>query len=287
MASSNDNRTIFIVSAIAVICVAAIILVAVKASKSPATATQNSGVASAELVGKLTSIDQASFDSVGQGVITNLPTPIDAPALTKDGKPYILYAGGEFCPFCAAERWPMIVALSRFGSFSNLSTTHSASGDTYPNTPTFSFHGATYKSDYLVFDGVETRSNVSNGSGYTALDSFTAEQQKIVDTYDAAPYVAATSAGSIPFIAFGGKYISSGATFSPQLLQGKTVDDVANALKTTNDPISQGIIGAANVMTAAMCSMTNNQPSTICSSTTITQIQAALSAQTKAGVTTK
>ena len=40
--------------------------------------------------------------------------------LTLNNKPEILYIGAEYCPFCAAERWSMIIALSRFGTFSNL-----------------------------------------------------------------------------------------------------------------------------------------------------------------------
>ncbi len=39
-------------------------------------------------------------------------------AADRRGKPEVLFVGAEFCPFCAAERWPLIVALSRFGHFS-------------------------------------------------------------------------------------------------------------------------------------------------------------------------
>ncbi len=35
----------------------------------------------------------------------------------------------------------MIVALSRFGTFSGLSTIHSSTTDTPSNIPTFTFHG--------------------------------------------------------------------------------------------------------------------------------------------------
>jgi hypothetical protein len=60
----------------------------------------------------------------------------------------VLYAGAEYCPFCAAERWALATALSRFGTFTNLGTTASAGGQEYaPNTATLSFHGATYTSN--------------------------------------------------------------------------------------------------------------------------------------------
>lgn len=34
-----------------------------------------------------------------------------------ENKPYFLYVGGQFCPFCAAERWSMVKALSNFGTW--------------------------------------------------------------------------------------------------------------------------------------------------------------------------
>ena len=85
------------------------------------------------------------------------------------------------------ERWALVLALSRFGSFSDLGLTTSSSTDVYPNTPTFSFHGSTYSSQYLAFDGVETTSNVPNADGYAALDTPTAEEQALQGKYDAPP----------------------------------------------------------------------------------------------------
>ena len=79
----------------------------------------------------------------------------DAPLTGPNGKPLIFYFGAEFCPYCAAERWPLIVALSRFGTFTGLSTTTSSSSDAYPNTPTFTFRAASYTSDYVSFQAVE------------------------------------------------------------------------------------------------------------------------------------
>jgi hypothetical protein len=60
----------------------------------------------------------------------------------------------------------MVVALSRFGTFTDLGTTHSSSSDVYPNTATLSFHGASYRSDYIAFQGVKTHSNLRSGNGY-------------------------------------------------------------------------------------------------------------------------
>src|SRR6266542_1300741 len=85
--------------------------------------------------------------------------PAGTPSLTKAGLPRVVYVGAEYCPYCAAERWPVVIALSRFGSFSNLGLAHSSSTDAFPNTSTFTFHGATYHSQYLGFDGIETETS--------------------------------------------------------------------------------------------------------------------------------
>ena len=86
-------------------------------------------------------------------------TKIGGTPLKQGGKPLVIYIGAEYCPFCAAERWPLVTALSRFGTFTNLGATHSATNDVYPNTPTFSFKDAKYTSKYLALQTVELYGN--------------------------------------------------------------------------------------------------------------------------------
>jgi len=167
--------------------------------------------------------------------------------------------------------------LLRFGTFSGLGLAASSATDAYPNTATLSFHGSTYTSKYLSFTGIEETSSVPNGSGgYTTLDTPSAEIQQLLTTYDAAPYVPATSAGSIPFIDFGGKYLITGSTYEPGTLKGKTADEIASAMTDTSGSISKGAVGSANTLTAALCSLTGNQPESVCSSPIIQGLQAKL-----------
>ncbi len=223
--------------------------------------------ASSSIVNKVTSVSMATLDTVGLGTATNLPTKVSAPSLTNNSKPEFFYEGAEYCPFCATERWAMVIALSHFGSFSNLSQTTSSSTDVYPNTPTFSFYQSTYKSNYISFVPIEIYSNIPTGNGgYTSLDIPNSAQINLVNKYDASPYVPASSTGSIPFMDFGGKYIVSGATYSPTVLQGKTADQIASSLSTPTDPIARGADGAANGMIATLCKLTNNLPVTTCDS---------------------
>ena len=65
--------------------------------------------------------------------------------------------GAEYCPYCAAERWAMAVALSRFGTFSDLRLIHSSSADIYPNTPTLSFYRSSYASTSSLHSGGDVR----------------------------------------------------------------------------------------------------------------------------------
>jgi hypothetical protein len=75
---------------------------------------------------------------------------------------------------------------------------------------------------------------------------------------------------------FGNRYILIGANYDPGLLQGMTRDQIAAALSDPASPIAQGVDGAANTITAAICQVTNGQPSSVCSDPTITKIAAKL-----------
>ena len=243
-------------------------LVAVRlAGGGKKTTTGPSGAADSQIVTALSSIPESTFAAVGSAGVQAAPSPITGqPVLTADGKPLVVYMGAEYCPFCAAERWAMVVALSRFGTFSNLGQTASSPNDTFPNTPTLTFHGSTYTSKYLSFQGVETQSNEIEGNAYKTLDTPTAQQQELINKFDAPPYVDKNSTGSIPFIDFANQAMVSGSSYSPQLFAGKTQQQVADALQDPNSDIAKAVGGAANAFTAQLCKLTNNQPADVCSS---------------------
>lgn len=266
-------------SVVVVVVIGFIILAKGVANSPRSSSTGDSTLASASVLKAVTTVKSSIFETVGAGSVQKLPTPITAPALTQGGKPRIVYIGAEYCPYCATERWGMVVALSRFGTFSNLHQTHSASADVFPNTQTFSFHGSTYTSQYLVFNGVETTSNQQQGNSYAPLDTPTSDEQALLSTYDNAPYVAASSAGSIPFVDFGGRYLISGASYDPQLLQGKSADQIASGLSDPNNSTTKGIIGTANTISAVICRLTNGEPGNVCNSSAIKSLQQKIDAQ--------
>ncbi len=234
-----------------------------------------SGTASPAVVKDLTSVPASAYDKVGAGTSNNHPSRINAPALSADGKPRVLYVGAEYCPYCAAQRWAVTAALSRFGTFTNLGQTASAADDAFPNTATLSFHGATYTSDYLSFTGVETTSNKRQGNGYAPLNELSATDEKLVEKYNAPPYVQGQG-GAIPFTDLGGAFVSAGASFDPQLLAGKSHAQIAAALAKPDSDIAKAILGTANVYTAALCELTGDKPANVCTSTGVKTAATAL-----------
>ena len=62
---------------------------------------------------------------------------------------------------------------------------------------------------------------------------------------------------------------------------GKTPDEVAAALSDPSSPVAQGVIGAANVITATICTLTDDQPSNVCGNSAVAAIEAKVRAQSK------
>jgi Domain of unknown function (DUF929) len=267
---ARRRRILLAVGAIGlVIVVVGGLVVAKLTSKDDGTttaATPKAGTTAlpAAVLKDVTSVSTATSDKVAAAEAASAPARINAPALTDGGKPKVLYVGAEYCPYCAAERWPMVVALSRFGTWTGLGGTESSAKDVFPSTQTLSFHGAKFTSDYLTFAGYETESNKQVGGQYAPLDTLPSADQKLFDTYNKPPYI--QSAGGIPFIDIGGTYVTSGASFSPQLLAGKSRAQIAAALADPSSDIAKAIISNANVLTATICKATANLPANVCTS---------------------
>ena len=250
-----------VVAAIALLVVAFLVVRWYTTPLPPAPLTVD---ATSQVLSSIAGIPQSELDAVGAGSANNLIKPVSGTPLTgPNGHPEVFYLGAEYCPYCAAERWPMIVALSRFGAFSGLKTTSSSSSDVYPNTPTFTFHGATYSSQYVEFQAVETTDRNQN-----ALDSPTPTQLALVNRYG--------TSGSIPFVDFGNRYALSGATYVPDSLQGMSWQQIAEALQQPDSPQARAILGSANLVAAAVCKVTSDRPSAVCSGAAIQAIEAKL-----------
>ena len=219
------------------------------------------------------SVPTATLDAVGGPTSVVPPTRVGGSGAIlrgADGKPVVTYIGAEYCPYCAAERWALAVALSRFGTFSHLSGTHSGTADVYPDTQTLSFYGSSYSSPYVDFQPVEEATNQQVGGTYQTLQTPTAAQRSLMSTYDAT--------GSIPFLDIGNRYVVTGASYSPQVLQGLSREQIAAQLGDPSSPVAQAIDGTANDITAAITSVTGSQPSSVANSPAIAAIAKKLGA---------
>jgi Domain of unknown function (DUF929) len=267
---AEQRRRLLIASGSIIVVIAVVVaFIVIKANNKPATSSSNgpTGSALASVVSKVTNVPASTLDKVGSGSFTGKIQPVKGGTpLTSGGKPEMLYMGAEYCPYCAAERWSMIVALSRFGTFSGLSTIHSSTTDSPSNISTFTFHGSSYTSKYLTFTPVEMQTNVLDPStgNYPVLEKPTAAQQALLTKYDAPPYVSSADAGAIPFIYFGGKYLSVGASYDATVLSGLKWNQIAADLSNPDSPVTKAIAGTANHITAAICKMTGNQPASAC-----------------------
>ncbi|TME18916.1 MAG: DUF929 domain-containing protein [Chloroflexi bacterium] len=212
-----------------------------------------SQTSTASLIAEITAIPDSELARVGAGTAdqSNVKRANDPPLRGPDGKPEVLYIGGEFCPYCAAQRWPIIIALSRFGTFSGLQPASSSSTDAFPNTPTFTFRSVSFQSSYLDLVALEVRDR--NGD---PLQTMTSEQRALLAKY---------TQNTIPFVDFGNSYVLSGPNYSPQVLAGRSWQQVAATLKDPSSPQAKAILGSAAVLTALTCQITGGQPAATCS----------------------
>jgi thiol-disulfide isomerase/thioredoxin len=217
---------------------------------------------SATVLSDLSGVSMSTLNQVGRGSsAVNSPTATGSSTpLTLNGKAEVLYMGAEYCPYCAAERWAMIVALDKFGNFTGIQYMQSSSTDVYANTPTFTFVGATYTSNYVAFVTVEQQDRSQQ-----ALQSATAEETALLTTYD--------KPGTIPFVDFGNSYTITSSQYIPSALRVGNSEtgapynwtQIAPQLNNASSIFAQNVDGAANRIISAICKIDGNAPSSVCS----------------------
>jgi biotin carboxyl carrier protein len=272
-----------------VVAVLVIVLVSVTGGKGT---TKGAGfgmkTASASVVDAVTQVPASAFVVAGAtvgtyGPFTGALAPLKSqPALTSGGKPLIVYIGSNYCPYCAATRWPLAVALARFGTFKGLKITASglASTEPYKGTNTLSFYKATYTSPYIAFSSTEqctdiestsTSNAVAACSGYEPLENLSGTPLKVFAKYDYPPYQNSQGEGGIPFIDFANKLVEDGAFIDPTILAGYSHNRIAQSLANPTAAPANTILSAANFYTAAICNLTGGKPGSICKTAAVKQ----------------
>jgi hypothetical protein len=247
-----EARQRFLVAGGAITAVLAIVvaLVVVKLTASPAHRTASESTAPATVARQVTTVPAATLAQVNPGQAVTLLEKVNKPGplLRINGKPAVVFVSEESCPFCAAERWAVTVALSQFGTWSQLGITKSSATDVYPNTATLSFRTARYRSADLMLNTTELTDNVGHPlQPQTALDA------RLIASYDVPPYVnSVDQSGAVPFLDIGNQYVLAGAQYNPQVLAGLSAAQIASQLATPSSPVAQAIDGAAKVIIAAI-----------------------------------
>jgi thiol-disulfide isomerase/thioredoxin len=257
--AEQRRRLVLVGGSVLLVIVVVVAFIVIKGLNHPKQGGGTSGGLPTSVVDDITHVPASALSQVGTGALpdsSELPLKAisDTTLATVNGKPEMLYIGAEFCPYCAAMRWSMAVALSRFGTFGPLKGIHSSSTDVYPNTATLTFYRQQYTSSYLTFTPVENETVAE-----APLQATTKQQQAVWAKYD-------TSDGSqsYPFIYFGGKVILTGPLYDPGVLKGLSWSQIASSLSDPSSVVAQNVLGAANYVTAAICAMTGDQPASVC-----------------------
>ncbi len=172
------------------------------------------------------------------------------------GKVTVFFVGTEYCTFCAAQRWPLVESLKKFGSFEGLKSSSTPNiGGEYSNLPTYTFVETNYTSSYIMFSHKETYDKE-----YNELEGLSDEERKIVDKYN--PF------GGVPFLMIAGKkgvYTQVSSGYSPGVLSGLKFSEVQNNLKNNADKKEVSSIDhEANIITAIICYNNENLPENVC-----------------------
>jgi hypothetical protein len=269
--AESRRRLLLAGGAVIVVIAVVVVFIVIKAGQNSGSGNTSAepvtGTAlTASVRSNVTTVPASTLNAVGTGSvlssgITSTPvTKVSGAPLTSGGKPEMLYIGAEFCPYCAAMRWSMAVALSRFGTLSPLRGIHSADKpEVYPGTATLTFYKSSFSSKYLTFTPVENQTRT-----HAALQDTTSQQQAVWARYEPGGTL------GYPFIDFGNKYVITGPIYDPAVLKGLSWQQVSADLRTPSSPVAQGVLGAANFITAAICKTTGGQPGDVCTATGVT-----------------
>jgi Domain of unknown function (DUF929) len=266
---------------VVIVLLGALIVIRDHNPQTNTAATETVTPAPASTLDALTHIPASTTNAVGAtpvaaaGPITPL-TPTGKPATwrapTRSGveRPVVFFYGAEFAPYAAAQRWAVIVALSRFGTFGPVGQMQSSGSMVFPNTNTFTFWHATYASKWVDLQTVERYSALNpTGASYMTLQLPKGRQAQAVSAYD-------TTGSTFPLLDIANRYVLVGSSFSPAVLSGSSQSQIVSDLSIPTSPVTQAIVASANEITASICAVTGQQPAATCHARGITAARAKL-----------
>jgi hypothetical protein len=256
---------------VAICLLGALVLVRDSAGTNSTSTVETFNPAPGSLISTLATVPASVYDAVGVTSPANPVTPLHGvgngkgPVWTDsvDGgaaKPVVFFYGAEFAPYAAAERWPLVLALSRFGTFGQLGLMQSSPITAFAALSTFTFWEASYTSKWVTLQEVERYSSLDpTGDRYLGLQMPDARQYAAIASYSA-------GADTFPLLDVGNRYVLSGASFTPAVLVGLSQNQIAGDLTSVASPLTQAVVAAANEITASICSVDQDRPVSVCSS---------------------
>jgi len=256
---------------VAIVLLGALVLVRDNSGPDSSSTVETFNPAPSSLISTMASVPASVYDTVGVSSPANPVTPLHV-AGTGNGptwlatvnvgppRPVVFFYGAEFAPYAAAERWPLVLALSRFGTFSQLGVMQSSSTTAFADLSTFTFWNVSYASRYVILESVERYSSLNpTGARYLSLQTPDARQSAAIAAYG-------TSPTTFSMLDVANRYVLNGAGYSPTVLAGVTQDQIAGDLSTPAAPLTQAVVAAANEITAAICASDGNRPDAVCES---------------------
>src|SRR6516225_4105357 len=257
---------------VAIILLGTLVLVRDNFSPTSSPTTETFNPAPSSLVSTLASVPATVYDAVGISSPTVPVTPLrpttgsgNAPlwlATVNGGppKPVVFFYGAEFAPYAAAERWPLVLALSRFGTFGQLGLAQSSPTTAFAGLSTFTFWQSSYHSHHVALESVERYGTLNpTGARYLGLESPNGREATAVAAYG-------SGVNSFPLVDVANRYVLNGSAFTPGALVGLTQDQIAGYLSSPTSPLTQAVVAAANEITAAICAADGQQPTAVCTS---------------------
>ena len=266
---------------VAICLLGALILVRDNAGPSSTSTVETFNPAPSSLLSTITSVPASVYDAVGVSSPDNPVQPLQPTgngftaqweAAANGGAPHpvVFFYGAEFAPYAAVERWPLIMALSRFGTFGQLGLMQSSGTTAFANLSTFTFWNASYTSKYLALESVERYSSLNpTGGRYLPLQAPDARQAAAIAAYGSSP-------NTFALTDVANRFVLNGSSFAPGVLSGLTQSQIAGNLSTPASPLTQAVVAAANEITAAICAVDGDKPATVCDSKGVLAADAAL-----------
>jgi hypothetical protein len=256
---------------VAIVLLGALVLVRDISGPTSTPTVETFSAAPSSLVSTVGSVPTSVYDAVGVSSPTvpvtllheagNSSAPVWLAAVNGGPpQPVVFFYGAEFAPYAAVERWPLVMALSRFGTFNQLGLMQSSATTAFANLSTFTFWKVSYSSRYVIFESVERYSSLNpTGARYLGLQVPDSRQSAAITAYG-------TNPPTFSLLDVGNRFTLNGAAFSPTALAGLSQSQIAGNLSTPASPMTQAMATAANQITAAICSVDGDRPGTVCTS---------------------